>query len=390
MSTIAFASDKVDSARTIDPDGKPKFHHHGYREILSEEVFRRILRWEQHKAQRSPKSFVLLLMDVERVIRSRRGRSLLSEILSAVSRSMRGADIAGWYSENSVIGIIFTEARMTDKSLFQTLICGKLNAVLGTTLVAEQLQQIRYSLFFFPEDWEKVKSENPAEIKPVQPLSESRGAGIAARSVKRATDIVGSIAALILFAPIFVAIPIAIKLTTEGPVFFRQERVGQYGRRFRFLKFRSMVHANDASIHRDFVKQFIAGAIDAPNPSANTNVVYKIQQDARVTRLGRFLRKTSLDELPQLINVLKGEMSLVGPRPPIPYEVEAYQQWHLQRLLEAKPGITGLWQVKGRSKTTFDEMVRLDLRYARSWSIWLDLSILLQTPRAVLSGVGAC
>jgi lipopolysaccharide/colanic/teichoic acid biosynthesis glycosyltransferase len=118
--------------------------------------------------------------------------------------------------------------------------------------------------------------------------------------------------------------------------------------------------------------------------------VYKLTADPRITPIGRFLRKTSLDELPQFFNVLKGEMSLVGPRPPVSYEFESYGLWHRQRLSSVKPGITGLWQVDGRSRVTFDEMVRLDIRYARSWSLWLDLKILVQTPRAVVSGIGAC
>ena len=131
----------------------------------------------------------------------------------------------------------------------------------------------------------------------------------------------------------------------------------------------------------DYIKRFIAGNVN--------ETVYKITEDPRVTRVGRFLRKTSLDELPQFFNVLRGEMSLVGPRPPIPYELEAYDIWHRRRLLEVKPGITGLWQVNGRSKLRFDDMVRLDLQYATAWSLWLDIKILLQTPRAVFSREGA-
>jgi lipopolysaccharide/colanic/teichoic acid biosynthesis glycosyltransferase len=146
---------------------------------------------------------------------------------------------------------------------------------------------------------------------------------------------------------------------------------------------------NDPRIHREYVRKFIAGKADPAGVGDNQNVVYKIQDDPRVTRVGKFLRKTSLDELPQFINVLKGEMSLVGPRPPIPYELEAYQIWHRRRVLEAKPGITGLWQVNGRSRLKFDDMVRLDLQYAKTWSLWLDIKILLQTPRAVLFGAGA-
>ena len=147
--------------------------------------------------------------------------------------------------------------------------------------------------------------------------------------------------------------------------------------------------ANDPSIHQEYIKRFIAGDTGAPQNGGNQEAVYKIKNDPRVTRVGRFLRRTSLDELPQLINVLKGEMSLVGPRPPIPYEMEAYQPWHWSRVLEAKPGITGLWQVNGRSRLKFDDMVRLDLHYARTWSLATDIKILLQTPRAVFFCEGA-
>jgi lipopolysaccharide/colanic/teichoic acid biosynthesis glycosyltransferase len=163
-------------------------------------------------------------------------------------------------------------------------------------------------------------------------------------------------------------------------VLFQQQRVGRYGKRFTFLKFRSMYVANDHAIHEEFVKTLIAGA---------KKPVYKLTNDPRITPIGRFLRKTRLDELPQFLNVLRGQMSLVGPRPPIPYEVEVYDIWHRRRLLEVKPGITGLWQVMGRSRTTFNEMVRLDLYYARSWSVWLDLKILWRTPRVVFMGDGA-
>jgi lipopolysaccharide/colanic/teichoic acid biosynthesis glycosyltransferase len=143
----------------------------------------------------------------------------------------------------------------------------------------------------------------------------------------------------------------------------------------------------DHAIHQAYVTQFI----NANAPAAGGgNATFKIVNDPRVTPVGRFLRKTSLDELPQFWNVVRGEMSLVGPRPPLPYEVAQYKPWHYRRVLDAKPGVTGLWQVTGRSRTTFDDMVRLDLRYARTYSVWTDLKILLATPRAVFSGKGAC
>jgi lipopolysaccharide/colanic/teichoic acid biosynthesis glycosyltransferase len=145
---------------------------------------------------------------------------------------------------------------------------------------------------------------------------------------------------------------------------------------------------NDPGIHQEYIKNFILEKKSyASGPE--TALVYKIKDDPRVTPLGRFLRKTSLDELPQFLNVLKGDMSLVGPRPPIPYELENYDLWHRRRIMEIKPGITGLWQVEGRSSTTFDEMVRLDLKYAKEWSLWLDIKILLKTPWVVFSGKGA-
>jgi lipopolysaccharide/colanic/teichoic acid biosynthesis glycosyltransferase len=207
--------------------------------------------------------------------------------------------------------------------------------------------------------------------------------------VKRWMDIVGSIFALATLWPLFALISLAIKSSSRGPVFFRQERVGQHGKPFILLKFRSMYLENDTRVHKEWFGRFVSGQEKRHSTNGNGSGVYKLPNDPRVTRVGRLLRRTSLDELPQFINVLKGQMSLVGPRPPIPYEVEAYQTWHRGRVLEAKPGITGLWQVSGRSRVTFDEMVRLDLKYARTWSLWLDIKILLRTPRAVLLGDGA-
>ena len=193
---------------------------------------------------------------------------------------------------------------------------------------------------------------------------------------------------MIALAPLFLGLAALIKLSSKGPVFFRQERLGRFGVPFVFLKFRSMHISTDAEIHKEYVRNFIAGRAGS-SLRDGTRPIYKITNDPRVTWIGRFMRRTSLDELPQFWNVFVGEMSLVGPRPPIRYETEAYDVWHRRRLLEAKPGITGLWQVHGRSKTTFDEMVRLDLRYSRMWSPLSDVKILLQTPRAVFSGDGA-
>ncbi len=201
------------------------------------------------------------------------------------------------------------------------------------------------------------------------------------RIAKRALDVAGAPAGLVVFAPAFLLVPIPLKLTSQGPVFFRQKRIGKGGKPFTFLKFRSMYLNNDQEIHRAFVSRLIEGAQEAG--------VYKIEDDPRVTPVGRFLRKTSLDEIPRFFNVLKGDMSLVGPRPPLLYEVEQYNLWHRRRVMETKPGITGLWQVEGRSATTFDEMVRMDLRYVKGASLRLDLLLLFRTVSVLFSGRGA-
>lgn len=202
---------------------------------------------------------------------------------------------------------------------------------------------------------------------------------------KRLIDIVGALAGLALFSPLFLLIAAAVKLTSQGPVLFKQQRIGQFGQPFTFFKFRSMEDGCDDLIHQRYVEKLIKGENHAANLGSDAHPVYKIQSDPRVTAVGNILRKTSLDELPQFLNVLGGAMSLVGPRPPIPYEVENYKNWHLRRILEVKPGITGLWQIYGRSRTTFDDMVRLDLKYVDQKSILLDLKILLRTIPAVLT-----
>lgn len=206
--------------------------------------------------------------------------------------------------------------------------------------------------------------------------------------VKRAMDIIGSLAGILLFWPLMLIIAALVKLTSPGSVLFCQERIGLLGKPFTFLKFRSMKAACTSSVHKTYVTKLIKGENSKINNGMAGQAVYKITDDPRVTPIGKVLRKSSLDELPQFFNVLKGDMSLVGPRPPISYECDQYKRWHCGRVLEVKPGITGLWQVSGRSSTTFDEMVRLDLKYVRTWSLCMDTKILFKTFRAVISGKG--
>jgi lipopolysaccharide/colanic/teichoic acid biosynthesis glycosyltransferase len=195
--------------------------------------------------------------------------------------------------------------------------------------------------------------------------------------VKRASDLVVASLALALLSPLWLLIALLIKLDSRGPVFYKQERVGMDGRIFLFYKFRTRHADTDDSRHREYQRAYISGLPDS-NLGDDERPVFKLHGDERNTRTGRILRKTSLDELPQLFNVMRGDMSIVGPRPPIPYEVENYQLWHRKRL-DMKPGITGLWQVSGRDRLPFDEMVRRDLYYIENWSLLLDIKIILQT-----------
>ena len=205
--------------------------------------------------------------------------------------------------------------------------------------------------------------------------------------LKRLLDMFASALALLVVSPLFLLFAILIKRSSPGPVLFVQERLGRDGRPFKFYKFRSMVHNSDDAIHRQFAAMFINGDEGGCAASNSGEKVFKIKRDPRVTPIGAFLRRTSLDELPQLLNILKGDMSLVGPRPPIAYEIENYQPWHMERL-KAVPGLTGLWQVSGRSSVSFDEMVRLDIRYINEWSLWRDLAIIAKTVPVVLRGTG--
>ena len=205
------------------------------------------------------------------------------------------------------------------------------------------------------------------------------------RTAKRAIDVSVALAVLVLGSPVFALLALLVKLSSPGPVLFRQVRLGKDGTPFPFYKFRSMRHHNDESLHRRFAENFINGN---GGDEADGQTVFKMVHDPRVTPIGRFLRRSSLDELPQFWNILRGEMSLVGPRPPIAYELEHYQDWHKDRL-KVTPGLTGLWQVSGRSQVGFDEMVMLDLHYISRWSLMLDLKIIARTLPVMIKGEGA-
>ncbi len=355
------------------------------REILNVEAFHRALSLERRRTERSRKAFLLMLLDLGDQASHEIGDNLITRLKSTLPCT-RETDPVGWYKHRSVLGIIFTEICFDNRNQIARSMIARISGIIRQNLGGGS-GQVSISCHIFPEDrTEGQHLSNPILYPDLTGRSNSQKLFGA---VKRAIDIVGSLIALIVGTPLFVLIAILIKITSRGPILFRQERIGQHGQSFEFLKFRSMHADNDPTIHKQYVRELISGKAQSHLSDRTGKTVYKLTRDPRITRVGAFLRRTSLDELPQFINVLKGEMSLVGPRPPLPYEVEAYDLWHRRRLLEAKPGITGLWQVSGRSRITFDDMVRLDLHYARSWTLWLDIKIILRTPAAILLGEGA-
>ena len=359
------------------------------RTALDEASFHRMISLERKRTERSRKPFLLMLLETGGRQPSPKNGHALSNIVSVLLASTRETDVTGWYKDQTVVGVVFSGLVIDDKNSILSTMLARVSSTLRDNLTFEQFNQISISFHLYPDDWDQNQSLPPSNPTLYPDLFQQDRAKKLPSSVKRIMDVLGSTLALIICSPAFLLIALAIKVSSRGPVFFRQQRIGQYGAPFVFLKFRSMYVNNDSSVHKEYVKRFIAGQAEQHPSNGNGDSVYKLTNDTRITRVGALLRRTSLDEIPQFINVLMGEMSLVGPRPGLPYEVAAYQTWHRRRVLEVKPGITGLWQVNGRSRVQFDEMVRLDLRYAKAWSPWLDLKILAQTPRAVVMGGGA-
>jgi exopolysaccharide biosynthesis polyprenyl glycosylphosphotransferase len=281
-------------------------------------------------------------------------------------------------ASSDVVGTIETMFQQVRKQfvdeIFFTTPCerGIVHAVL------EQARTFGVDLRVVPDMYDGLAWSNPIEYIgqfPTIPLhcGEIHEVGLA---LKRTFDILFSSAVLLVLAPLLVAVAIAVKLDSPGPVFYPSERIGKKGRVFRCLKFRTMVQ--DAEERRAEVMHM----------NERDGVLFKITNDPRITKLGRFLRKYSIDELPQFLNVLHGDMSIVGPRPPIASEVKEYKLSHLRRL-NVTPGITGLWQVQGRTSPSFDSYVSLDMTYIDNWSIWLDMAIILRTIGVVVAGTGS-
>ncbi len=285
-------------------------------------------------------------------------------------------DLARIITDYAIQEVIITDNSIEGERLFEAMM----------ELGRRQRVEFRFAPSLFNMLPQKTSVEQIGVLPMVRLFREPLGE--VQRFIKRLSDLVLAAIAGVVTSPIWLAAAIAVKLDSRGPVLFKQERVGMDGRVFLCYKFRSMLADSDDSLHRDAYHKNIGGYENANAGDNDTPVFGKVKDDPRITRVGRWLRRTSIDELPQILNVLRGEMSIVGPRPPIPYEVEAYAIWHRKRL-DMKPGITGLWQVSGRSRLTFEEMVRVDLYYIENWSLLLDIKIIFQTLPAVFKGDGA-
>ncbi|HUN60369.1 MAG TPA: sugar transferase [Candidatus Sulfotelmatobacter sp.] len=356
-------------------------------DLFDERTFHAMLALERHRAERSRQSFLLMLFDTTGVEPKLRGGSFPEQLACAVSAAIRESDAIGWYEQRTVLGVIFTDGAQDEDGVLAEVLRSKMLQLMQESFGEEVASQLTITLHTFPESWEKGHRDRMSDKKLYPDVASRVAKKQWPAAFKRAMDVVGSAIFLLIHSPILLVVAVAIKLTSKGPVIYKQERLGQFGEPFQCLKFRTMYVNNDPGIHREYIREFMAGRPHKKNDSQTA--VYKITNDPRVTSVGRFLRRTSLDEFPQFWNVFCGEMSLVGPRPPLLYECEAYDVWHRRRILDVKPGVTGLWQVFGRSRTSFDDMVRMDVRYCQRWSIWLDLKILLATPLAVLTGHGA-
>ena len=384
------------------------------RKVHSVEEFHGILRNEQNRANRSQQEFSVLLLSIN----GEGSRcAQLENLADTVVGRIRSTDTVGWLDGQNLC-VIMPYTPVVGAQQLAADVCRACSSV-GVTP--------DWSVYTYPSKW--FSNDNGSrrqyyfmDILPGWGAAESAdcyGSGTDAPETavelseggyparmkancearaerpqlsykrplpvwKRAMDIVMAAGGIILLSPLIVLISLIIKGVSRGPVFFKQKRVGYMGRPFTMWKFRTMKVNGDPSNHKNYVTRLINGA--AENGEAFGKPMTKLDDDPRIIPFGKILRKTCLDELPQLFNVLLGKMSLVGPRPAIDYEVQVYSAWH-QRRLYAVPGVTGLWQVNGKNRLTFNQMVRMDIKYLNEQSFWLDVSILLKTPLAVLHQV---
>jgi len=345
--------------------------------MLAKHQFFKQVQLEKRRTDRSKAPLSIIVFHADSAVR--RGMQNIKALADLLQRSKRETDILGYIGENR-LALLLPDTNGTG---VETLIRNQ-RARAGT------LEYTTTSSTYPDEVFDSLLAIGKPDVTVTPLLVDDVAEGWTARTLlKRAVDVGGSVVLIAMLSPLMLATALAIAATSPGPIIFRQVRLGKRGVPFVFYKFRSMVADADDQVHREYVQNLIDGRHQEFNQGDAATPHYKLKSDPRVTRVGAFIRAASIDELPQLFNVLNGDMSLVGPRPPLVYEAEKYQSWHLRRILDIRPGITGLWQVEGRSRTSFDEMVRLDLRYIRNCSFALDLKIMIKTILVVLRRDGA-
>ncbi|MFX0200731.1 MAG: sugar transferase [Candidatus Hodarchaeota archaeon] len=363
---------------------------------------------ERFRVYRTGSPFSIVLFSPYRFVSAeyRNRKRAIDSIISFLDQETRETDIKGWWDKKT-IAIILLDTLPEDALLLIDKLVHRIKAN-GYGNV-EPIREAPFKVIAFPnrhvsggednqdnerqEDSKNHSNHNDRNTNPLTKISDCdppAGNGLKKHQefIKRSFDILVSLTGLIILSPLLLLCTLLIKLDSRGPVFFKQTRVGRDGKFFTFLKFRSMYHNVDQEVHKNHVKNLMnhkAGLSPNGGPDEKT---YKLAEDKRVTRIGKFLRRASIDELPQLINVLKGDMTLVGPRPHPVYEAEQYDLWHKHRL-DTKPGITGLGQIRGRFNTKYEDVYRLDIQYLKRWSLFLDLKILFKTIPIVLSRRGA-
>ena len=344
-------------------------------DVLPGRFFVKQLHREKRRSDRSGSALSVATFRVEAPEAIR--RDVEQRLAALLLSTKRETDIVG-YLGTGRIAVILTDTSESGALEFRR----KVSELSAGLPVEALVRTYPHDLF---DDLHHERRPVP-EVDPLH-LDARVPAGTLAQVLKRCLDIVGASMALVLFSPVMLITALAIAMTSSGPVIFRQTRLGRGGVPFAFYKFRSMFTNTDDRIHREYVTSIIRKNEQTPGEAPKAWA--KLEHDPRITPVGRFIRKTSIDELPQLFNVLQGHLSLVGPRPPLPYEAAEYESWHLRRVLEVQPGITGLWQVAGRGATTFEDMVRLDIQYIKNWSLASDIKILFKTVAVVLRRHGA-
>jgi lipopolysaccharide/colanic/teichoic acid biosynthesis glycosyltransferase len=357
-----------------------------YPNIYSTGEFYRILERERARTNRNGYKFSLLTF---RLTHTEGNGKSARDMQDVLVKRLRSSDVVGWIDQERMASILFN----TPADIAQDL-AGEIRHAVNCKTPSPEVEV--YSYPFVDKKLSCAispsvncrKENNTSQTKDEtgkRPVQDIRPFLVKRMPVwKRCLDIAGSLLGLLFFSPVFLFAMFLIKLVSPGPVFFRQERVGYGKRPFMMLKFRTMECKADKDAHREYYAKLINKSDDGKSPD---KPMTKMDDDLPCIRFAGILRSTALDELPQLINVLRGEMSLVGPRPPIPYEVDQYLMWHHNRF-DTVPGMTGLWQVSGKNKLTFKEMIRLDIRYTKEPSFWRDIKIILKTPLVVMMQTG--